>query len=186
MHIVAIVGMAGSGKSIIAERLRNRGIPVIRFGQFIVDEVARRELPLTPHNERQIREELRAQYGMDVCAQLAIPQLHKNLSHQPLVAIDGLYSYSEYRTLRREFGDLLIVVAIFTPRHLRHQRLTTRSERPLTIEEAAERDIAEIEKIEKGPPIALADYTLVNDQTVNVLLEQFDELLQHLLAADSG
>ncbi len=181
MAILAIVGMAGSGKSVLAAHLRERGVPVLRFGQIIEDEVVRRGLAVNPQNERAVREDLRAREGMDVTAQRSIPRIRDYRATHPLVAIDGLYSYSEYKTLHAAFGDDLTVLAVFTPRRARHARLAERPVRPLTPAEAAARDIAEIEQIEKAPPIALADYLLVNDTDVAHLLQRFDALLEQLV-----
>jgi dephospho-CoA kinase len=52
-----------------------------------------------------------------------------------------------------------------------------RPERPLTFQEAQERDITEIENVEKGGPIAFADYALLNDGTKEELLAEIDDLL---------
>jgi len=52
--------------------------------------------------------------------------------------------------------------------------------RLLRAAEAEERDFREIERIEKGGPIAIADYTLVNDDSVDKLLAELDALLQAL------
>ena len=40
--------------------------------------------------------------------------------------------------------------------------MTTREVRPLTNEQAEARDIAEIENLEKGGPIAMADHFIMN------------------------
>jgi dephospho-CoA kinase len=184
MKILAIVGMAGSGKSVISNYLRNKGFPIIRFGEIIIREVERRGLKITPLNEQIVREEIRIKHGMDVCANLALPLIRANLAEHQLVVIDGLYSFSEYKTLKREFADALVVVAVFTPKKLRYQRLTSRPERPLTRVEAEERDYTEIERIEKGGPIAIADFTLVNDSTKEQLIEKIEALLTLLLWED--
>jgi dephospho-CoA kinase len=42
----------------------------------------------------------------------------------------------------------------------------------LTYEEARGRDYAEIENIEKGGPIAMADFTVVNDSDLQNLYSQ--------------
>ena len=67
---------------------------------------------------------------------------------------------------------------MFTPRALRYERLARRAERPLTMAEAVSRDYAEIENIEKGGPIALADYTIINDGTMEDLIRQLDRILK--------
>jgi dephospho-CoA kinase len=63
---------------------------------------------------------------------------------------------------------------------MRYARLANRPERPLTAQEAELRDYAEIENIEKGGPIAIADYMLVNDSTPDALLARLDALLDTL------
>jgi dephospho-CoA kinase len=75
------------------------------------------------------------------------------------------------------------VVAIYTARSVRYARLSQRAERPLSFEEAELRDYAEIENVEKGGPIAMADYTLVNDSTEADLFKAVDKLLSTLYTA---
>ena len=72
------------------------------------------------------------------------------------------------------------MVAIVSARHLRYERLNQRLERPLTPAEAEERDLREIETLEKGGPIAIADYTLLNDRQPEDLLVALDALCEAL------
>jgi dephospho-CoA kinase len=181
VKILAIVGMPGSGKSVVASYLKNYGFPMIRFGEIIIREVEKRGLPITPQNEQMVREEIREKYGMDVCAQLSLPLIKSKLLSHQLVVIDGLYSFSEYKTLKKEFQDELLVLAIFTPKAQRYARLTLREERPLTIAEAERRDYKEIETIEKGGPIALADLTIINDGSQYQLHRKLEEFLAEIL-----
>jgi len=176
--ILAIVGMTGSGKSEVSGHLRSLGFPVIRFGQIVVDEIARRGWELNPKNERTVREELRVAEGMDVCARRSLPTIRKALEGSLLVVIDGLYSWSEYKTLRAELGENLILLLVYTSKEKRYHRLKVRPERPLTFQEAQERDITEIENVEKGGPIAFADYALLNDGTKAELFAGVDDLLR--------
>lgn len=177
---LALVGMPGAGKTLCAQHLQARGYYQFRFGGIVVDEVVRRGWDVTPDNERIVREEFRANEGMDVMAKRALPYLRAGLANHNSIVIDGLYSTSEYRTLRQELGDDMIVVAIVAPRRERYARLAQRPERPLTAEEAEQRDMLEITTIEKGGPIALADYTLVNDGDEAAILAKLDALLADL------
>lgn len=172
--------MPGAGKSLCAKHLAARGFFQYRFGGIVVDEVQRRGLPLTPENERVVREELRANEGMDAIARRALPLLKAALETHDTIVIDGLYSWSEYKLLRRELGATMVVVAIVSARPLRYARLASRAERPLTAEEAERRDWLEIENLEKGGSIAIADYTLVNDDTPEDLLNKLDALIEKL------
>ena len=47
----------------------------------------------------------------------------------------------------------------------------------MTSEQAKSRDYAEIENIEKGGPIAMADYTLINIDTTKSLIEKVEKVL---------
>ncbi len=177
---LALVGMPGAGKTLCAKHLEDRGFYQFRFGSIIVDEVQNRGWEVNPENERIVREEFRKNEGMDAIAKRALPRLQTALQERDCIIIDGLYSFSEYKTLRAELGEDMVVVAITAPRHLRYHRLSVRDVRPLTAAEAEERDYQEIENIEKGGPIAIADYTLVNEGSAEALLQRLDHLLESL------
>ena len=179
-RILALVGMTGSGKTMCAEHLEKRGYFQFRFGSIVTNEVERRGWKINPQNEQTVRLEFRKNEGMDVMAKRALPKLTDALDSQQTIIIDGLYSFSEYKTLSKEFPDSMLVVAVTAPRHLRYERLTTRPIRPLTADEAQNRDWQEIETMEKGGPIAIADYTLVNNGTSDELLAELDGLLEKL------
>ena len=177
---LALVGMPGSGKTLCAQHLESHGFFQFRFGSLIVDEVVRRGQAITPENERVVREEFRAQDGMDAIAKRALPILQSALTQHDCIVIDGLYSFSEYKTLRHQLGAELILVAIVAERQTRYTRLAQRPERPLTPAEAEARDWQEIERIEKGGSIAIADFTLLNNDTPEALLDALDSLLTRL------
>lgn len=177
---LALVGMPGAGKTLCAKHLEAQGYFQFRFGGIVVNEVVNRGWPINPENERIVREEFRANEGMDAIARRALPHLKTALETHQCIAIDGLYSFSEYKTLHQELGGDMIVVAIISSRSLRYQRLASRTERPLTSEEAETRDYQEIEKLEKGGPIAIADYTLLNDHEPEQLLQALDSLINQL------
>ena len=177
---LALVGMPGAGKSLCAKHLAEHGFFQYRFGGIVVDEVQRRGLPLTPENERIVREELRANEGMDAIAKRALPLLRAALETRDTIVIDGLYSWSEYKLLRQQLGATMVVVAVVSARPLRYARLASRAERPLTAAEAERRDWLEIENLEKGGSIAIADYTLVNDGKPDELLSKLDALIEQL------
>jgi dephospho-CoA kinase len=71
-------------------------------------------------------------------------------------------------------------VAVCSPPKTRHARLANRRVRPLTNQEAADRDKSEIENINKGGPIALADFTIINDSSLHDLQEQTLRIIERL------
>jgi len=188
--LVCIVGMTGAGKSVIADYLVAQGYGFLRFGQITLDIVKECGLEPTEVNEKSIREGVRKQYGMGAYATLNIPKFDELLKKGNVVG-DGLYSWSEYKILREKYGVNLVVIAVYSPSKLRYARLVKRSllandaalrNRPATPESARARDYAEIENIEKGGPIAMADYTLVNIGTTEELITGLKKILPEIEA----
>ncbi|HEY5695751.1 MAG TPA: AAA family ATPase, partial [Candidatus Saccharimonadales bacterium] len=179
VKIIAFVGLAGSGKSSAVDYLTEKGYPKVYFGGVVLDEVKRRGLELTQENEQPIREELRAKEGKDFVVRRIIKQIHELIeAGQHHIVADGLYTWTEYKALKHEFPGELTVVAIVAPRHLRQHRMANRPVRPLTPAQLDERDWAEIENIEKGGPIAIADHFIMNNKDLDYLHEQVDDALQ--------
>lgn len=171
-----VVGMCGAGKSVLSEHLKQKGWQVVRFGEITIHELDVRGLPLTEANERAIREELRRAQGSDAYAKQMLPKIKGALELGPTV-IDGLYSWSEYKFLRSNLKNQMYVVAMVASRHIRYERLARRPIRGLSPEEAELRDFAEIENLEKGGPIAVADYFILNDGSEEELSRSVDRLL---------
>ena len=103
-HIIAIVGMPGSGKGTCTDYLANH-LPVIHFGSIVVDEVKRRELEVNEANEKIVREELRQQHGPAAVSILAQTKVDEMTAENEIVVIDGLYSWEEYKEYEQKYGD---------------------------------------------------------------------------------
>lgn len=181
VKILAIVGMSGSGKSVAVDYLTERGVPKVYFGGMVLKEVERRGLAITPENEKFVREDVREKFGKDwVVAQVVEEARGLIAAGQRRIVLDGLYSWTEYKVLKHEFPRELTVVAIVLPKSLRHKRVARRPERPLNAAEIQERDRSEIENLEKGGPIAMADYYILNNGTREEMGNQMAEILKEI------
>jgi dephospho-CoA kinase len=178
--LVCIAGMAGSGKSVVADFFAEQNYQFVRFGQITLDLIKKKKLAPNEKNERKIREEIRKKHGMGAYAILNYPKF-KNLLNSGNVVADGLYSWDEYKFLKEKFPKQFILIAVYTPPTLRYERISKRKmpkndtdlrHRPFTKSEARSRDHAEIEKLEKGGPIAMADFTILNTKDKHYLLKQ--------------
>jgi dephospho-CoA kinase len=187
-NFIALVGMCGSGKSVVADELVKQGYEFFRFGQITLDIIIEKGLEINEKNERAIREGLRKDYGMGAYAIKNLPKIDNYLKEGNVVG-DGLYSWDEYKILKEKYGDQLIVIAVYAPPQLRYERLSQRKRseddkeirnRQLTAEQAKSRDFSEIENLDKGGPIAMADYTLINTGSVSELLHQLENVLIQL------
>ena len=178
-RVVALVGMPGSGKSEAAHVFVKSGFKRIRFGDITDEAVRQRGLELNEDSERLVRENLRKRHGMAAYAILNLPRIQETLKETDAV-IDGLYSWEEYKYLKEKLEDNLIIVALWSPPSLRYERLTGRRIRPLTLEQARSRDYAEIENVNKGGPIAMADYMIINDSTIESLVRQAEKIIRQV------
>ncbi|MDP2718448.1 MAG: AAA family ATPase [Dehalococcoidia bacterium] len=174
--VIAIVGMAGSGKSEVTREFEKTGYKRIRFGDITDLEIKRRGLKLDEKNERFIREMLREEHGMAAYALLNLPKITESLERSSVV-IDGLYSWEEFKLLKERLINELIILAVYASPKTRYKRLLGRRERNLDLGDAQRRDAAEIEKINKGGPIAMADFTVVNDTSLVDLLSKTREII---------
>ncbi len=186
--IIAIVGMPGSGKTDAGTFLRKKGFEFIRLGQLTLDEVKNRGLEPGEASERPIREELRKKYGMAAFAILNSPKIDEMLKTNSVI-VDGLYSWEEYLEFKKKYGEKLIVIAIYASPETRYKRLSARKwgkekdakmiNRSYTKEEAENRDFAQLTNLHTGGPIAMADFTIVNEGSPEDLFKQVDQIISN-------
>ncbi len=179
-RIIAVVGMCGSGKSEATKYLMEKfKAPKVYFGDYTFIRMKEDGLELNYENEKVTREKIREELGMGGYAILAKAKITELINLNEVVIIESLYSWDEYKILKDEFGEIFEVLAIFAGPKTRFSRLSSRdNERPIKdIEVFVKRDYNEIEKTDKGGPIARADYMIVNETSKEELFKKIDELL---------
>ncbi len=179
--IIAIVGMPGSGKTTAASFLKEKDCAVIRFGD-ITEEILRESgLEINEANERMVREEIRKKHGMDAYAKLNKGKIDSLLQQGRVVAIDGLYSWEEYLFMKDNYTNRFVVLHVYASPRTRYDRLKRRSVRPLSEDEAWQRDKAEIEKLNKAGPIAMADYVIINEDDLESLRRNVEDFYERVV-----
>lgn len=183
--IIAIIGMAGSGKTEVVKKVQEKySVPKVYFGEITFDELRRRNMEVNYKNERVIREDLRAKHGMGVYAKLSILKIKEFLKNNNVVLAESLYSWDEFKIMKEEFGKDFLTVAVYASPNTRFKRLTKRfDERPIADwEEFKTRDWTEIGALQKGGPIAMSDYTIVNEGSREEFLEKIEKLFKSLIS----
>jgi len=179
MHnVIAIVGMCGSGKSVASDYLESIGYQKVYFGGVTMEKLKEANLEVNPENEKMMREKLRRELGMGAYAKVLLPRI-KEYASKGNVVLDGLYSWDELKILNEEL-DNLTVIAVVTDKKIRYERLSKRDIRPLTNEEAKNRDLSEIENIAKAGPIAYADYYIDNNHDIDAYYIRLQAILKEL------
>ncbi len=179
--VLGCVGMTGSGKSTLVEYFASKDYPVVHFGDIVIKEAERRNNGVSDEaTEKTVREEFRRQDGNEAIAKRNIPLIETHLKKSAVVIADGIYSWEEYKLLKKHYDDALKLIAVVTNKSLRYERLSDRPVRPRPKEISEKRDIAEIENIAKAGPIAFADYYIINNYGEKSLLQQADVLLKDL------
>lgn len=183
--IIAIVGLPGSGKTQAGKFFVELGFQPIRLGQLTLDEVRKKGLTPGEASERPVREELRKKHGMGAYATLNFPQID-TLLKEGNVVVDGLYSWEEYLEFEKKYDKKLTVIAVYASPRVRYQRLLTRKwdkekdvkmvNRSYTKEQAGKRDYAEISNLHTGGPIAMADFTVINEGSVAELSKNLNRV----------
>lgn len=172
MIVIGVTGMPGSGKSVIAGRIgETLSWPVYSMGDVVRREVQRRGLPLTSHNIEAVARKLREEMGDDAVARLLMEELERDPPRTPGIVVDGMRSLAEARALRA-LGPLCIVAVHASPMS-RFQRVIRRARRgdAASWDQFVERDLNNL-ALGIGSLIALADYMIVNEQSVDQALRE--------------
>ena len=183
VKIIAIVGMSGSGKSVVVDHLIKKGYPKVYFGGMIYKEMEKRGIPRTEdgESEKKFREEIREKEGKDWVVNQVIKETKDLINAgQKRIILDGVYSWTEYKILKKEFPKNLYFVAVVVDKKLRYDRVSIRPDRPFDSTAIRERDRSELENLEKGGPIAAADYYILNNGTIKEAENRLDDILKEI------
>lgn len=178
--LIAVVGMSGTGKSVITEYLEENNYTKLYFGGITYKLMKEAGIERTEDgkSEKEFREQLRKDHGPECYAKFLDPEIKEALKENNVV-LDGLYSWYEYKYLIEKYPNLKLICVV-TDKKIRYERVAVRPDRPFDSEAIKYRDISEIENLYKGGPIAYADYYILNNKEKEETITRLKEILEEL------
>ncbi len=182
-RLLLITGMAGSGKTTVADLLRERNYSVFTMGDVIRHEIRMRNLPPTPENLGKMAEDIRRTGGEDAVAKKCVPLILGDSN--PRIALDGIRSMDEVYNFEEPFDTFLI--ALHASPTTRYNRLKSRgrSDDPPNRQVFRERENREL-GFGMAKAIALSDHVITNENGVEDLEKVLDRILSKLRQTDEN
>lgn len=174
--ILGVAGMPGSGKSLIVKAATENGYDTVVMGDVIRELARRRSLEPNPENIGRIMLELRETGGKAVIAQKCISKIEETKKRK--VVVDGIRSLNEVEEFKTHFSKFILVAICSSP-ETRFERLfrRQRSDDAKVWNVFHERDMREL-SVGLGDAIAMADYTVVNEEGLEKVKIKIEELLR--------
>jgi dephospho-CoA kinase len=174
-RLIGLTGTNGAGKGEVASYLMKKGYAYVSLSDEIRAELRRRGKESTRDQLIAAGNALRRRYGADILARRAMKKVKDR------TVIDSIRNAREVAFLRRQ--DDFILVAVDAPAELRYARVQKRgrAESASTLEEFVAKEKEEMTGGTSGQQLRLclnlADVTIVNDGTIEVLHRRIEEQL---------
>lgn len=174
--IIGVAGMPGSGKSIIVKVAKENGYGTVAMGDVVREEAGHRSLEPNPENIGKIMLKLRHKEGMSVIAKRCIPKIEETTKHK--IIVDGIRSLDEVEEFKSHFSKFSLIAICSSP-EARFQRLfrRRRSDDAKNWDAFHERDIREL-SVGVGNAIAMAEYTVVNEEGLDIVKNRIRHVLK--------
>ena len=176
--VVGLVGMPGSGKSLVVQAAQRKGYAVVVMGDVVREETRKLGLELNPKNMGTVMLSLRKTNGQGVIAEKTIPKIRQ--AESPKVIVDGLRSLREADVFKQNFPKFTLVAVHASPEK-RFSRLyfRRRSDDPDEWEVFRERDTREL-SVGLGNAIAMAEYLIINENNQEETKAAVAEILRRV------
>jgi dephospho-CoA kinase len=176
--VIAIAGMPGAGKAVASSVAKKLDIPIFVCGDVIREEAKIRKIATTPETFGNLMFQIRKDEGASVVINRLLPKILETKSK--VVLVEGIRSMDELESLKKNFE--VILLAIHVNSEQRFQRLIDRGrgDDPKTIQEFESRDAREL-SLGLGSVLALADYLVTNDSTLEDFQQKLMDYFKNLL-----
>ena len=188
MKVIGLTGTIGSGKEVVKEFIKKKyNCYTVTLSDILKAELQKKGKTLDRTALQDLGNEMRKKYGNHILAMLAVEYLGRD---KQAIIIDGIRNLGEVDYLKKKFGNDFKLVAIDAPQEIRFQRIVTRGgEDPKVWEEFVKSDERDqgVGELEHGlrvkDCINVADYTIVNDGSLEDLQKKVDETTEKIFTS---
>jgi dCMP deaminase len=180
--LIGLTGKNAAGKGEVAAYLRDRSFYYLSLSDVLREELESKGIPVTRDTLIIAGNDLRERFGADILAKLTLKKVDPNRNY----IIDSIRNPAEVQALRS--GGNFILISVDAPQELRFERIRKRAREndPQTYEEFMEKEQAESHNLAAHKQSiedcqALADYTMVNDGSLEHLHQKVSALISQLL-----
>jgi dephospho-CoA kinase len=174
-QLFGVCGLPLSGKTTVADKLKEEGFHKVDMGDVVREEMKQRGMPAEETGE--FVSALRDENGMDAIAQLTLPYVEEALQDNEKVVISGMRGWMEKECFEDNLSEELEIIGVWASRETRRSRERERGREEDKVSEIKERDEREIGH-GAAKLIALADRLIVNEYSE---LESFEQEIQNTL-----
>ncbi len=165
-----------SGKTTLAELMKDKGYTVLDMGDVVRIEMEKRGI--AAKNTGEFVNSMRDEHGMDAIAQLSMPYLNEILEEQDKIVITGMRGWSEKKRFETETGKEIQVIGIWaSPETRKNRREERQRDEDIEGDSFKERDLREIDN-GVGKLFSLSDHLIQNEDKN---LEDLEKSLEKLI-----
>lgn len=181
--LIGITGTDGAGKGAVVDYLvKEKGFVHYSARAIWEEEFVKRGMESNRANMRLVANELRAAHGNDFLVTYYLQKMSSERAESAV--IESIRTTAEVATLIANAGILLAVDA---NQQLRYERITLRgsssdsiSFKEFSAHEAIEMNDPDPNGMQKAKVMETADYTILNEGTIEELCEQIEEVLKKI------
>jgi len=188
MIVIGVAGFAGSGKTTVANYLKEKyGFKAYTFSDVIEKEARKMGLlrdGVSLEEKKRILSEvgaqIRAKYGRkSIFAEMLVEQINQERPER--VCVDGFRSEEEVETFRKAFPGFLLIFLHVDPEKRYERRKAEDPNMKITLEEFLERDERDKKVIGMNKMEEMADIIIDNNGALEELYRKVDEVVGRLL-----
>jgi dephospho-CoA kinase len=180
-RILALSGMPGSGKSIVAKIASELGLPIQSCGDIVREAAIERGLECSAKILGRLMFELREVEGEAIVAKRMKEKI-QDLRPSKIV-IEGVRSLAEIEEFKREWKITILAIHASPKTRFHRLLLRNRSDDPTNIKMFKERDLKELE-IGIGNVISQADIMIVNESSVKAVKKEVNNKISRWMKCE--